>query len=254
MCLGTIGQLTITFTVSNEDIKEIQNLFNVSYSSISTIIFTVLLIITFKKYYIFCLLEDIVNVRSAKLRKGDIFCLTVTVSVIGILYIIMNYAMVTLVLHLKYKHLYIVLMLIYSNISFMLLWNITLLLCITVVIISREFQKCIDELEIELNKRDSLTTTVLSQNLEIFKQLISTANKADSMFSFAVGIILTTTLSTSCGAIYAVLIGKSLGIFYSAVASCAAILGLLLLWLPSLNHKVRRNLPFHYLFIPLSCS
>ena len=248
LCLGTIGQLTVIFTVWNGDIKDIQNVFNVSYSIITTIIFTMWMVVTFKKYNIFCLLEDIVDVKSTKLSKLDILCLTVTISVIGILHIAMNYAMVTLVLSITPNSLYIVLMLIYSNISFMLLWNITLLLCTIVVIMSRELQECVDELEVELNKDHSLTTYVLSQNMERFKQLICIVNKVDSMFSVAVGIILTTTLSTLCFAIYAVVTGISLGIFYTAVVSCAATLGLLLLWLPSLNHKVGNNLSINYSF------
>ena len=242
--LGTIGQLSVQFIVSQQDIQEIQNLFNVSYTIIATFTFTMWLFMTFKKYNLFCLLEDIVDVRSTRLGKGDIFCLAVTMGVIGTLLITINYAMVALLQSIPNSPIFSMFMLIYANISFTIIWNITLLLCTIVAIISREFQECIDELEIELNKHNSLNTDVLSQNMERFKQLISIVNKIDSIFSVAVGIILTLTLSTLCGAIYAMVTGINLGIFYSAAASCAATLGLLLLWLPSLNHTVRNKARF----------
>ena len=38
--LGTIGQLCLVFIVSQQDIQEIQNLFNVSYTIIATFTFT----------------------------------------------------------------------------------------------------------------------------------------------------------------------------------------------------------------------
>ena len=237
--LGSIGQLCWMFIVSQEDIKQIENLFSLSYSSISTFTFTVWLFQNFKKYNLFCLIKDIVDVRSTRLSKGDIFYLAVTMGVVGTLFIAINYAMMRLVLSITYNPLEIIFVLIYSNISFTIIWNITLVLCTISVIISREFQECVNTLDNELNEHNSLTTDVLSQNMERFKQLISIVNKMDSIFSFAVGIILTLTLSTLCGAIYAMVIGINLGIFYSAAASCAAILGLMLLWLSSLNHRVR---------------
>ena len=117
LCLGTIGHLIMTFTVFHGDIKQIPNLFNASFIITATFIFTVWLAVIFKKYNLFCLLEDIIDVRSTKLSKAHRIYIAATVLMVGSVMIIVNYAALITFLSTYTDHpIMIVLMLIHSNI------------------------------------------------------------------------------------------------------------------------------------------
>ena len=238
-CLGTIWQLIITFTVFHGDTKQIPNLFNASFIITATFIFTVWLAVTFKKYNLFCLLEDIVDVRSCKLSKGHRIYIAATVLMVGSVMIIVNYAALRTFLSTYTNHpVLIVLMLIHSNIIWMLVWNITLLLCVNAFIISREFQKCLNDLEIDLNENVALFSDIFLRTIERFRELTSIVNKMDFVFSFPLGLILGLALSDMCGAIYSMVTGDTGGKWYIAVMGCAMTLGFPLLSLSNLTHQV----------------
>ena len=120
-------------------------------------------------------------------------------------------------------------MLIDLNITWMLFWNINLLLCADAFIISREFQKCISDFEIGLSSNGSLFSDIFHETIERFRKLKSIVNKVDSMFSFAVGILLYVALSTMCGAIYTMVTSEIVELWCITAMSCGIALGLLLL-------------------------
>ena len=124
----------------------------------------------------------------------------------------------------------------------MLVWNITLLLCVNAFIISREFQKCISDLEIDLSENVALFSDIFLRTKERFRELTSVVNRMNTIFSFPLGLILGLALSDMCGAIYSMVTDNTGGKWYIAVMGCAMTLGFPLLSLSNLTYQVCKTL------------
>ena len=237
ICVPILLQIEVLFSVFQSGLNHIFNLYSAVYAVIIVITFTFWLILTFKKYNICCLLEDVVSIRRATLGKRDIVCITAISSIIGAVFI-SNGVLTILATNWNISPLYIFFIVLYANITWMLMWNITFIMCVMALIISREFEECITDLNITSEER-SLCADKFFKIAERFTELSLVVNKLDFMFSFAVGIILTMALSTLCCAIYAVVSGEDPTIWYIATAYSALSLGFLLFSLSSLNYRVR---------------
>ena len=219
------------------------DVFNALFTITATIIFTVWLVLTFKEYNLFCLLEDIVDVRSTNFSKGHSIYIATGVVIMGSVWISVNYtALITFLSAYIDNPIMIVLMLIPSNITWMLVWNITFLLCVNAFILSREFQKCTSDLEIDLNENGALFSDIFYKTIERFRELTSVVNRMDSVFSFPIGIILIMTMYDMCGTIHLLVTGKYGGIWSTAVIACAMTSGFPLLFLSTLNYQVCRTM------------
>ena len=242
LCASILLNLAIIIIFFPSNLNQIKDLYGTVYMIIIAFTFTLWLILTFKKYNIFCLLEDVVSIRRAILGKGEIFCAVATMSVVGAIFITYGVISIIMEIHWNISLLEIILItlnLLFTNVTWMLLWNITFLLCVIALVISREFQKCISDFKNILTEEGSFCSDTFFETEERLRQLTSVVSKVDSMFSFAVGIILTMALSTLCGAIYAVVIGEKPDEWYIAAVYGALSLGFLLFSLSTLNYKVR---------------
>ena len=235
--LWSLG-MTIIFSPSNLDLNQMTTLYPSLYNIITLTMFTIWLVLTFKKYNIFCLLEDVVAIRRATLGKTYRFCVIVTIGMVAAIFIT-NEVLNTILAISQLDIFTIILKLVFSNITWMLIWNITFLLCVIALIISREFQKCISDLKNTISDDETLCSDLFFKTEERFRELSSVVNKVDSMFSLPVSIILTMSLSTLCVSIYAMAIGDdprhwSIAPMYSALS-----LGFSLFSLSGLNYWVR---------------
>ena len=181
-----------------------------------------------------------VSIRKATLGKRDIVCIAAIGSMIGTVFIT-NGVLTIAPINWNISPLYIFFIVfasLYANISWMLMWNITFIMCVMALIISRAFEECITDLNITSEER-SLCSDKFFKIAERFTELSLVVNKLDFMFSFGVGIILTMALTTLCCAIYAVVSGEDPTIWYIATAYSALSFGFLLFSLSSLNYRVR---------------
>ena len=236
-CLLVFG---VYFNAFHLDFNQIYSLYSTIYIIIIFITCTLWLVSIFKKYNIFCLLEDVVSNRKATLVKSDIFCIAVIYIMFGTVFII-NGVLPIVAMNLNISHLdifFIALSSLFVNISWMLMWNITLLMCVMTLIISKEFKKCITDLNI-ISEERSLCSDEFLKASERFRELSLVVNKLDSMFSFAVGIILSMDLGTLCIVTYAVVTGENPTMWYIATVYSALSLGFLLFSLSTLNNRVR---------------
>ena len=240
VCVSSLLHLGVLFTVYQSELNKIFSLDSIVYVIIIVMTFTLWLFITFKEYDVFFLLEDVVSIRKTKLGKGEIFLITATISMVGTVFLT-NGVLVIVTINWNMSSWYIFLNLfqsVYDNTTWMLMWNITFLMCVITLIISREYQKSITDLCI-ISEERYLCSGKLFEVSERFTELSSVVDKVDSMFSFPVGIILTMTLSSLCAAIYAVVVGENPIIWSMAVVYSALSLGFLLLSLSTLNYRVR---------------
>ena len=119
------------------------------------ITFTMWLVLTFKKYNLFCLLEDVVSIRRAALSKTDIFCVIATITVIAASFI--AYGVLNTFLASSQLDIFtIILKSVFSNSTWMLMCNITFLLRVIALIISREFQKCFSDMKNAISEDGTL--------------------------------------------------------------------------------------------------
>ena len=185
-------------------------------------------------------MEDIIDIKSTKLSKGHKIYIAAVFFIFGSLSISINYAALRFFLSTYTVHpILIVLMLVDLNITWMLFWNIILLLFANAFIISKEFQKCISEFEIGLSSNGSIFSDIFHEAINRFRKLKSIVNKEDSMFSFTVGILLYVELSTMCSDIYIMVISEIVELWYITAVSCGIALALLLISLSDLNYQVR---------------
>ena len=158
ICTVNIGELIMLF---RNDVTTFSNLFNANFLVVIIVIFTVWIITAFKKYNLFCLLEAIIDIKSTKLSKCHKIYIVAVIFIFGCMSISINYAALGFFLSTYTVHsILIVLMLVDLNITWMLFWNINLLLCVNAFIISREFQKCIRDFEIGLSSNGSLFSDI----------------------------------------------------------------------------------------------
>ena len=243
MCAGILWILGVLVIPFPSNLSQIRYLYSSVFMIIIFIPFTMWLVLTFKKYNIFCLLEDVVSIRRATLSKTDIFCVTATITVVAAVFI--TYEVLNTILPIQLNMsllniLSVILKSVFLYTAWMLMCNITFLLCVIALIISREFQKCVSDMKNTIIEDGTLFSDVFFEIEERFRLLTSIVNKVDSMFCVAVGIILTMTFSTLCGAMYSVVIGdKNPTIWYMSAVYSAVSLGFLLLSLSTLNHRVR---------------
>ena len=163
ICRVNIGELIVLF---RNDVTKFPNLFNGNFLIVIVVIFTVWIIATFKKYNLFCLLEAIIDIRSTKLSKGHKIYIAAVIFIFGSMSISIRYAAFIFFLSTYTVHpILIVLMLVDLNITWMLFWNINLLLCANAFIISREFQKCNNDFDIGLSSNGSLFSDIFHPGL-----------------------------------------------------------------------------------------
>ena len=134
---------------------------------------------------------------------------------------------------------YIVFEIIFSNLGWLLIWNITFLLCLLAFIVSAEFQECVAELEANLKQRNNILDKVsFYKTIDRFREITTVVRKIDAIFSIPFGIILTLSFSTLCGSVFAVGKGDTLAVWYITTSGSSLILVLFLWSLSNLNHKV----------------
>ena len=123
----------------------------------------------------------------------------------------------------------------------MLLWNITVLICLVCLIISREFQECTRDLESILDEDGPFPCKLFYEKVERFRQLTLIVNKVEEIFSVFLGIILASTLSLICGTTYYVVERESFETWDSVLVFSVIFFAVLLSSLATLNHRVRKR-------------
>ena len=131
---------------------------------------------------------------------------------------------------------------VYGDFLWMLLWNISVFICLVSLIISREFQKCTRDFELGFEEDAPFPCKLFHKTVERFRQLTLVVNKVDEMFSMFVGILLASTFSLIVGIIYFVVARKSFKTEGSNLMFSVLIFAVLLSSLAALHHRVRKRI------------
>ena len=169
-------------------------------------------VVSFKKYNVLCLLREIVHIRMNSLSKGELMFIT-TVNCIFSVYFLKDIVQAVMLIVSNYSNvqrisnIHIIILLtiqsaVHLCIVWMLLWNISVLICLVSLIISREFNECTRDFELGLDEDGHFPCKLYYETVDRFRQLTLVVNKVDEMFSAFVGIILASTFSLICGSTY----------------------------------------------------
>ena len=183
-------QFLVTLVYMGESPDLIDQMYSLSYAIIAGILYTVWVYLVYKEYNLYCLLEEILSIRRNKLSKKEKCCIGILITVFVALFVLINYVMGTMVNSdwssgVALNVFFIVVLTVYSNISYMLVWNITLLLCFITLVLSSEFQHCVSGLKISLvaGGRPSFCKESFYRTAERFRELTEVVNQVGSFVS-----------------------------------------------------------------------
>ena len=220
----------------------------IGYTSIVIVLFGMWVIILLKRCNLICLLEHILHVRRHNLTKTGFLAVLIILTLF--LAINCNISLIIMVRvdslfgtddKVSVRYLLYLELLLSTSFSWMLVLNISFLICVISIILSREFKKSLTTLEEHLKEDKILDIDTLYATTERLREVTSVVNKMDEMFSGVVGVILTMALTCLCVAVYAVLSGQSPVSWYIGGIYSTVILTMLLPSLSSLNYQVGRN-------------
>ena len=265
LCIGTGHLFTADFQ------SRISNKLIAIFFIFMIMEFAILCYICYKKYNVFCLLEDIRKVRNQKLNKKDLFiigtiCIAIITSVRSIFYASMSVIVNVFATgkSLLWKPItiqtdnptgvkilcFIEMLVISTNASSMLIT--TFMVVVITCLLGREFEVCIEQLQHNIENCKSLSEEVFSEFAEGFYKLKAVLKMVDNTFATTVGLNLTVSMLMLCGATYIYLIHDEFSENWILFISVAVTISFaLLLPLSSLHNKVGSILRIDgYLLIP----
>ena len=252
LCIGTGFLFTTDFQ------SKISNKFLVLFHIFLSMELAALCYICYKKYNLFSLLQDIRKVRSQCLSKRELFFICVIfiaiiTSIGGIFYFSMvivhdifktgksqqwkvsivptdNYTAVKILAFIE---------LIVISISWSSVLITSFMVIVIVMVVRREFENCIEKLQKTIETCASLSQEVFSEFTERFYQLKGVLEAVDSMFSTTIGLNISLSILTLCGAVYAYMVHDGdLKVWILFIIVSVVTVFTLLLPLASLHNKV----------------
>ena len=234
--------------LSSPEFNTMRKLSYIGYTFVITVMFGMWEIILLKKNDLACLLQHILHIRRHSLTKTGFLAVIIMLTLF--LAINCNISLIIMVRvdslfgtndKVSVRYLLYLELLISTSSSWMLVLNISLLICVISIILSREFKKSLTTLEEHLKENKILDIETLYTTTERFREVTSVVNEMDEMFSGVVGVILTIALSCLCVAVYSVLSGQSPVSWYIGGIYSTVTIAMLLPSLSSLNYQVSRN-------------
>ena len=256
-----VTSVGLGYIISHSDeFKSFQFKMFVGYIVLEMINFTLLFYKFYKKYNVYCLLLDILCIKMYTLTKQNIIYVLIMLSgfVAVLIYIFIDMVLIIIDVFttgksdlwepflvktddpLLLKILVIPEHMIFGNQIWAFPSFTSFMICVIAIVLSREFDGCVADLQSKCNKNKYLNSGGLFGTIDRFYELASIVHKVDEMFSVFIGLNLTAALGMLCGAIYGVLAGEgTLEEWSMPVMVSIVTLILLLPSVASLNSKVR---------------
>ena len=223
---GLVLAITIARLCNEYDYDRTQVKFITGFTVFVTIKFTVLFFVYFKRFNFMCLLEDITKIRKYSLSKIELtfvtmpFITMVAMTIYVIFY--MYYYYVSPVIRtgnnnfvFAFEHkgtlmarVTIVLEFItYITITWISILATGLLINVISVVLRREFDKCIENLQEKIDETGILSSEIFSETLERFQELRGMVDKVGGMFFVDFTLNLSASLGMLCSSIYGIYVG-----------------------------------------------
>ena len=171
---------------------------------------TFLLYIFYKKYNLFCLLQDTKNLQKGCMKKIHLvyvwmmfllivinFSATICISLDDIIvpsFTGSDPSLSGLVMLVE--------LLLYSIVAYSLIVAPSFMVSVLSIVMATEFDRCSEDFENSLKKADKLSVAELSKMTDKFDDLTLMVDKVDAMFSLPVGLTLAASLGSLCMTVY----------------------------------------------------
>ena len=236
--------------------KHIDSLFNYGFAALIVIMFTILLVKSYKKYNLVNLLKDIKDIRQHSTSKKNTICIAIVtcllvavvifVNIFTLGYLFKNFGEQKLRISnimqtsspILLGFVTVVTNFMYPNTSWMLVTNLSFLLCVISIVLSVEFKNCVYNLKKSFLEENLLSTQLFYETANRYNELISIVHKVDEIFSGIVSVILVLSLGMLCGAVYAISNGADSTNWFNLMLYSVLNLAILLPPLANLNQKV----------------
>lgn len=256
---STVVTILNVITILNFlDKKNVNSLFMITFESINTVTTVCLLAILYKKYNLIMLLKKVKNIRQCHLTKWEvlhilvillsILSVTIYIYALNIRFIVKLYRRGLIAFYQPYKwkisNPILIQILLFSetmlhlNVSWLLTSSTGFMICVISLVLSKEFQKCVLDLEKSFTEQRCLTEDTFNQSKDRFYKLVSVVQKVDEMFSFFIGFVLIQSLALLCFAIYSSLQGQDIEAWTAQVILSSLAVATLLPPLAKLSSKV----------------
>ena len=228
-CVGTFGQFLAISKFGPPGVKKVGHIFLSVFTVIIFIVFFMWGVVSYRKYNIFCLLDEVIHIRSNGLSKKDLMCITTAYCIFSVFFLRDIVRVIMLIVSSNRNvqetlDVYIIVLLtirVTAYFNMVLLWNISVLISLVNLIIMR--------------------CKLFHETVERFRQLTLVVNKVDEMFPVFVGILLASTFSLICGTTYHVVEKESFEMWDSVLVFSTLIFAALLSSLATLNYRVRER-------------
>ena len=90
-----------------------------------------------------------------------------------------------------------------------LIYGYGFLIAIIAIVLKKEFNKCIHQLESNITKENNLTKELFSITIHRFYQLASVVHKVDKMFSDIIALIMVISMALLCSSTYGLITGDN---------------------------------------------
>ncbi len=221
--------------------------------------FSVLLCQLYKTNNIFSLLKDVTNRREKKLNGKEMTYIFIMGILIVAFQIYLNFSVAHVVLEvmqtgktdvwrfytldtnspLLNKILLLVEIVIYLNTSFVHGPAMGFLISVVTLMLTKEFQKTNEHLELKLKPDGRLSNELLCTTIDRFYKLTKLVHRANQLFSLLLGLILTTSFGMLCAVIYYILTeNKHLDLWIAPLILAVINLIILIPPLVSINNEV----------------
>ena len=223
---GLILALTILRFISVEDYDETVAKFFTGFAFVMMIKFTNLLYMYFRRYNLGMLLQVITRTRRYSLLKKElffviiIFIAVVTMVIYVILYFSHRFVLPILTTGssrflfafetkdpVASRVAVILEILIFMDVTWISVLATSFLLNVITVVLGREFDKCIENLQEKVNDTETLSGDTFSETVERFKKLRGVVEKMDDIFFLDFTFNLGLSLGMLCGSFYGIYVG-----------------------------------------------
>ena len=198
--------------------------FTIAFASMIFLFFTLKMCKLYKKYNVISLIKNIKDIRRHSLDMYEktwiIFMICIMFSAIIILmYGAYGIAMEFVKLGKQIiiikaespglKLLAVLKMVIYGNSVWVLVYGYGFLIAIIAIVLKKEFNACIHQLENNITKENTLTKEQFSTTIHRFYELTSVVHKVDKMLSDIIALVMIISMALLCSGTFGLITGEA---------------------------------------------
>ena len=226
LCVSSYILALLSFIVDliNINSNPLNMQFTISFALMVFLLYTIKIYKIYKKCNIVSLVKDIKAIRKHSLDMCEKICICFMIlimfsTIIKLIHNAYGIAMEYVksgkqILIVKSENtvlrlLTILQMVIYYNSVWVLIYGYSFLIAMIAIVLKKEFNECIHQLENNITKENNLSKELFSTTIHRFYQLASVVHKVDKMFSDIIALIMVISMTLLCSSTFGLVTGDN---------------------------------------------